>query len=177
MQHKLPGSTLQVKDRVPEAAETLLSALFAGGDLMLSQVSHISGLEPHVIQNWVARGFVSPPRMKRYSRRQLSRIMIIHMLKSVLQLDEICRLLAYINGHLDDERDDIVDDAKLYMYLLRLIFSDEAPDYEALLEDYSEPFPGAKTRVAQVLGIMVTAYASAELKEQAAALIAGLDEM
>lgn len=30
MQHKLPGSTLQVKDRVPEAAETLLSALFAG---------------------------------------------------------------------------------------------------------------------------------------------------
>lgn len=177
MRRKLPGCTLQVEDSAAGAAETLLSALFAGGDLMLSQVSHISGLEPHVIQNWVARGFVSPPRMKRYSRRQLSRIMIIHMLKTVLQLDEICRLLAYINGHLDDERDDIVDDAKLYMYLLEVIFSDAQPDYDSLLADYHEPFPGARKRVEQVLRIMVTAYAAAELKEQAAGLIAGLDEM
>ena len=174
MQRVLPGSTLHYDGSTPGSAEILLSALFAGGDLMLAQVSHISGLEPYVIQNWVARGFLPPPVAKRYSRRQLSRILIIHMLRSVLPLEEICRLLSYVNGHLDDISDDLVDDSALYMALVALT-EDDPPPIKTVLKDYREPFPGAQRRVEQVLEIMLLAYRAATLKEEAQAYIGRLD--
>ena len=174
MQRVLPGSTLHYDVSTPGSAEILLSALFAGGDLMLAQVSHISGLEPYVIQNWVARGFLPPPVAKRYSRRQLSRILIIHMLRSVLPLEEICRLLSYVNGHLDDISDDLVDDSALYMALVALT-EDDPPPIKTVLKDYREPFPGAQRRVEQVLEIMLLAYRAAMLKEEAQAYIGRLD--
>ena len=174
MQRVLPGSTLHYDGSTPGSAEILLSALFAGGDLMLAQVSHISGLEPYVIQNWVARGFLPPPVAKRYSRRQLSRILIIHMLRSVLPLEEICRLLSYVNGHLDDISDDLVDDSALYMALVALTENDPPP-IKTVLKDYREPFPGAQRRVEQVLEIMLLAYKAAMLKEEAQAYIGRLD--
>ena len=174
MQRVLPGSTLHYDGSTPGSAEILLSALFAGGDLMLAQVSHISGLEPYVIQNWVARGFLPPPVAKRYSRRQLSRILIIHMLRSVLPLEEICRLLSYVNGHLDDISDDLVDDSALYMALVALT-EDDPPPIKTVLKDYREPFPGAQRRVEQVLEIMLLAYRAAALKEEAQAYIGRLD--
>lgn len=177
MQRTLPGSILQIDDAVPGAANTLMTALFAGGNLMLSQVSNISGLETYVIQNWVARGFLSPPQNKRYSSRQLCRILIINMLKGVLPLESICRLLSYVNGHLNDESDDTVDDSQMYLWLSALTAQTQGePDYAACLADYIEPFPGARRRVEQVLHIIVTAYASAELKHRAEAMIAELDE-
>ncbi|MBR3059797.1 MAG: DUF1836 domain-containing protein [Oscillospiraceae bacterium] len=174
MQRVLPGSTLQYDGSTPGSAEILLSALFAGGDLMLAQVAHISGLEPYVIQNWVARGFLPPPVAKRYSRRQLSRILIIHMLRSVLPLEEICRLLSYVNGHLDDISDDLVDDSALYTALVTLT-EDDPPPIKTVLKDYREPFPGAQRRVEQVLEIMLLAYRAAMLKEEAQAYIGRLD--
>ena len=174
MRRELPGSTLAFEDTFPQGAETLMAALFAGGDLMLSQVSHISGLEPYVIQNWVARGFLPPPVAKRYSRRQLSRILIIHMLRSVLPLEEICRLLRYVNGHLDDISDDLVDDSALYMALVALTENDPPP-IKTVLKDYREPFPGAQRRVEQVLEIMLLAYRAAMLREEAQAYIGRLD--
>ena len=174
MQRVLPGSTLHYDGSTPGSAEILLSALFAGGDLMLAQVSHISGLEPYVIQNWVARGFLPPPVAKRYSRRQLSRILIIHMLRSVLPLEEICRLLSYVNGHLDDISDDLVDDSALYMALVALT-EDDPPPIKTVLKDYREPFPGAQRLVEQVLEIMLLAYRAAMLKEEAQAYIGRLD--
>ena len=174
MQRVLPGSTLHYDGSTPGSAEILLSALFAGGDLMLAQVSHISGLEPYVIQNWVARGFLPPPVAKRYSRRQLSRILIIHMLRSVLPLEEICRLLSYVNGHLDDISDDLVDDSALYMALVALTENDPPP-IKTVLKDYREPFPGAQRRVEQVLEIMLLAYRAAMLREEAQAYIGRLD--
>ena len=174
MQRVLPGSTLHYDGSTPGSAEILLSALFAGGDLMLAQVSHISGLEPYVIQNWVARGFLPPPVAKRYSRRQLSRILIIHMLRSVQPLEEICRLLSYVNGHLDDISDDLVDDSALYMALVALT-EDDPPPIKTVLKDYREPFPGAQRRVEQVLEIMLLAYRAAMLKDEAQAYIGRLD--
>ena len=60
----LPGTTVEADLRRPDAADMLLSPLFLTGGLMLSQVSQLTGLEPHVIQNWVKRGFVSPPERK-----------------------------------------------------------------------------------------------------------------
>ena len=174
MQRILPGSTLRFDPELHGSAETLFSAMFAGGDLMLAQMSHIAGVEPYVIQNWVARGFLPPPVAKRYSRRQLCRILIINMLRSVLPLEEICRLLRYVNGHLDDISDDLVDDSVLYTALVDLT-GEDPPEIGEVLPDYQEPFPGARRRVEQVLEIMLLSYRAAVLKEQAMGYIGRLD--
>ena len=179
LRRDLPGSTLAFEDTYPQGAETLMAALFAGGDLMLSQASHISGLKPYEIQNWVARGFLPPPVSKKYSRRQLSRILIVNMLRGVLPLDSIVSLLSYVNGHLDDASDDTVDDSRLYMWLIDCICAPAGGEEQALedcIREYQEPFPGAARRLEQVLRIMTTAYAAAELKKKAQAMIDGLDE-
>ena len=118
MRDVLPGTTVEADLRRPDAADMLLSPLFLTGGLMLSQVSQLTGLEPYVIQNWVKRGFVSPPERKKYSRRQFCRILFINMLKDVLQLEKICQLLSYVNGALADESDDLVDDSYLYTCLV-----------------------------------------------------------
>ena len=89
MAKTLPGTTIAVDWNRPEEAETLLNSLFLAGGLMLSQVASLTGLEPYVIQNWVRRGFVSPPERKRYSRRQFSRIVLINMLKDSVILKPI----------------------------------------------------------------------------------------
>ena len=58
--------------------------MFLAGGIVRSQVSAVTGLESHMIQNWVKRGFLSNPVNKRYSCRQFCRIAIINMLKTTL---------------------------------------------------------------------------------------------
>lgn len=181
----LPGTTIAVDWNKPEEAESLLSSLFLAGGLMLSQVASLTGLEPYVIQNWVRRGFVAPPERKRYSRRQFARIVLINMLKDSMQLDKICALLSYVNGELDDESDDLIDDFQLYLYMIRLAAlverqhptgPDEAARWcQTAVSDYSEPVPGARDRVARCLHVILTAYLAGQLKQEAEALLAALD--
>ena len=116
----LPGTVLEVGSAETERMEEVFSSMFLAGGMVLSQVSSITGLEPYAIQNWVKRGYLSPPEKKRYSQRQLSRILIINMLRLSLPLEQICGLLQYINGHLDDEADDLIDDTQLYFLFVRL---------------------------------------------------------
>ena len=184
MAKTLPGTTIAVDWNRPEEAETLLNSLFLAGGLMLSQVASLTGLEPYVIQNWVRRGFVAPPERKRYSRRQFSRIVIINMLKDSMQLEKICALLSYVNGDLDDESDDLIDDSQLYRYIVRLAALTEehpptGPDEAArwcqtAVSDFSEPVPGARDRVVRCLHVILTAYLAARLKREAEALLAEL---
>ena len=108
MTHYLPGSTIEAESLSAESADRLISPMFLSGGLMLSQVAALTGLEPYTIQNWVKRGFLPPPQNKRYTIRQFCRILLINMLKDSFQLDTVCSLLSYINGHLDDESDDII---------------------------------------------------------------------
>ena len=185
MLKKLPGSTAEVDISRPDAADTLLTSMFLTGGLMLSQVAQFTGLEPYTIQNWVKRGFLSPPKNKKYSRRQLSRILIINMLRDTLPLDTICRLLSYINGQLDQESDDIIDDSQIYLYAVQLISlleaqhmngSDQLKDLcRQVLEGYQEPYPGARARVALVLRVIVTAYIASSFKQQAQLLLGQLE--
>lgn len=181
----LPGTTVETDLSRDDAAEALLSPLFLAGGLMLSQVAQLTGLEPYVIQNWVKRGFVSPPVNKRYSKRQFCRIATINLLKDSLRLDQITRLLTYLNGHLDDEADDLIDDFHLYTYITRLIFQVERSPLagreqwrqwcEQVLADYAEPYPGARERVLRGLQVIVTAYTAARLKGRAERMLTGLD--
>ena len=181
MEWFIPGTVLKA-DRAA-AVDQQFSAMFLGGGIVLSQVTAITGLEAYAVQNWVKRGFLSPPERKHYSLEQLCRIITINMLKNVLPMERIAGLLSYINGHLDDESDDIIDDAVLYFMFVRLAAKaptmntpagrDECIAKE--LADYREPVPGAKERVAKVLTVMLTAWASAQLRQTAEQMLQELN--
>ena len=174
MEWTLPGTVLQIPQKDAAHIRQVFSSLFLGGGIVLSQVSGITGLEAYTVQNWVKRGFLPAPEKKRYSLRQLCRIININMLKGVLPMERICSLLAYINGHLDDESDDMIDDSQLYFMFVELAMqvrtlTDDAAREEALrgiLSNYREPVPGARERVETVLGIMLTGYLAAKLQQQ-----------
>jgi len=174
----MPGTTIELDVTEWHSADRMLEHMFLSGGLVLSQVARLAGVAPYDVQNWVRRGFLSPPHHKTYSRRQLSRIFIINMLRRTLQIDQICSLLSYINGQLNDESDDSIDDTRLYGYLLTLCAAaelGETRDTKSLLADYKEPFPGAKDKVILVLDIMVTAYRASCLQQKAEDMIFNLD--
>ena len=174
MEWTLPGTVLQIPQKDAAQIQQVFSSLFLGGGIVLSQVSGITGLEPYTVQNWVKRGFLPPPEKKRYSLRQLCRIININMLKSALPMERICSLLTYINGHLDDVSDDIIDDSQLYFMFVELAMHaqelfDEDAQVKALdqvLASYEEPVPGAKERVEKVLRIMLMGFLAAKLQQQ-----------
>ena len=179
MEWILPGTVLKAEAEEASGVESLFAPMFLAGGMVLSQVSSITGLEPYIIQNWVKRGFLSPPQNKRYTLRQLCRILNINMLKGVLPMERVCAMLGYINGQLDDDSDDTIDDSRLYFMFVRLAAHAKQIDQnqawqeaiERVLQDYAEPIPGARDRIAQVLRIMLIAYIAARMKEQAETLL------
>ena len=182
MNWTLPGTTLTIQREEAPQIEKQLSAMFMAGGIVLSQVASITGLEPYTVQNWVKRGFLPPPDHKRYNLNQLCRIININMLKRTLLMEQIVSLIGYINGSLADTSDDTIDDSKLYFMFVKLAASapslrdpNEADvSIEALLQEYAEPVPGAKERVAKVLKVMVTAWAAARLHESANKMVEAL---
>ena len=179
MEWILPGTVLKAEAEEASGVESLFAPMFLAGGMVLSQVSSITGLEPYIIQNWVKRGFLSPPQNKRYTLRQLCRILNINMLKGVLPMERVCAMLGYINGQLDDDSDDTIDDSRLYFMFVRLAAHAKQIDQnqawqeaiDQVLQDYDEPIPGARDRIAQVLRIMLIAYIAARMKEQAETLL------
>ena len=180
----IPGTTLAARREDAQSIEQQFRAMFLAGGMVLSQVAGITGLETHTVQNWVKRGFLTKPVGKRYTLRQLCRILNINMFKSVMPLEQVCRLLSYVNGHLDDESDDLIDDSVLYFLFVRLASNyhvmHNAQGRDALLKellsDYTEPRPGARERVEKVLRIMLTAWAASQLRHAAEDMVKALDE-
>lgn len=180
----LPGTVLSVDADRPQAAEEVFSSLFLAGGLVLSQVTQVTGLEPYIIQNWVRRGFLAPPKQRKYTRRQLSRILMINALKSTLSIEQICKLLSYINGALDDEGDDTIDDTELYGAFVLVAGSVQKHGLTSEsemnrliadgLKDYKESIPGAKERIEQALRIMITAWHAAQLQTKAQSMMNAL---
>ena len=179
MEWIIPGTILTGQKEDAVHVEAQFSSMFLAGGIVLSQVSSITGLEAYTVQNWVKRGFLSPPERKRYSLTQLCRIININMLKNILPMERSVGLLSYINGDLEDESDDIIDDSALYFMFVRLAAQangmntpqgrDESIAKE--LAQYREPVPGARERVEKVLRIMLTAWAAAQLQQTAEQLL------
>ena len=175
MEWTIPGTALQMDRSRSSQIEERFRAMFLGGDLVLSQVAGITGLEPYQVQNWVRRGFLTPPQKKRYTLRQLCRIININMLKGVLPIERVCGLLGYINGQLDNESDDIIDDSALYFMFVELaarakeLYEQDSAEQllEQSLEGYQEPCAGAKERVKTALRIMLTAYLAERMRQEA----------
>ncbi len=163
----LPGTTIEVSGIDKGVSRLMFDGIFAAGGITLSQVSVMTGLEPYLIQNWVKRGFVSPPHKRQYSKNQFARIVIINMLRETLQLDRICGMLSHINGSLNDESDDLIGDSELYhMYTDMIAYTSGTVTSresiiaasEKLTEDYIEPIPGARKRLLKILQIMAYAH-------------------
>ena len=182
MDWTIPGTTLKIKRSDACRTGELFYTMFMAGDITLSQVCSITGLESYMVQNWVKRGFLTNPKNKRYSMRQLCRIININMLKNALPMERIVGLLGFVNGELDAESDDLIDDSALYFMFVELAsrarhIGGDLEWGEAIQEvvaHYEEPVPGARDRVANVLRIMLTAWIASSLRSQAEAMIAEL---
>lgn len=178
----IPGTTLKIKRTDACRAGEMFYTMFMAGDITLSQVCSITGLESYMVQNWVKRGFLTSPKNKHYTMRQLCRIININMLRNALPMEKICGLLGYVNGELDDEADDLIDDSALYFMFVDLAsrvrhIGGDLEWGEAIggvLEKYDEPVPGARERVATVLRIMLTAWIASQLSIQASDMVAKL---
>ena len=171
----VPGTVLRLPREEVDRLESRFSAMFLAGGMVLSQVTSITGLEGYTVQNWVKRGFLPPPALKKYSLDQVCRIISIQMLKRVLPMERICGLLSYVNGRLDDPSDDIIADSELYFLFVRLAAriqeltdpAQRARRLDEVMADYRAPSPQAAQRVRAALEIMLTAWAAARLGEQA----------
>lgn len=175
---KFPGTTISTERIDPQTAGALLDGAFASGGLMLSQVTALTGLELYTVQNWVKRGFIAPPVSKKYSRRQLCRLVIINMLKDSMAIGDITFMMSYINGVLDDESDDTISDDTLYLYFIAMLAAIEGADSskvraaaEAATAGYTEVVPGARDRICSVLEIMYFAYRSSQYGKSAASIL------
>ena len=182
MKWTIPGTVLKGETEAAEHIRQQMESMFLGGGMVLSQVCSVTGLEPYAVQNWVKRGFLTPPQAKRYTLRQLCRIININMLKGVLPMAQLCGMLTYINGSLSDESDDLIDDSQLYFMFVKLAARAREIDrsgrwldaVDKVLEGYQEPIPGAKERIAKVLRIMIISFIAARMKDQAEELMGQL---
>ncbi len=182
MDWMIPGTTLTDRRSNADSVEKLFTSLFLAGGLTLSQVASVTGLEAYTIQNWVKRGFLSPPRAKRYDMEQTCRLINMNLLKGGLPLEQICSLMTYLNGCLSDESDDLVDDTKLYFMFVRLASrvrdiggnADWDSALEEITADYAEPVPGAREKLIKVLRIMLTVWVANRLRIAAEDMMAEL---
>ena len=91
-------------------------------------------------------------------------------------------MLAYVNGDLDSNADDIIRDSELYFLFVKLAgrARDLENPEEAMeiiadsLRDYVEPVPGAKERVAKALRVMLITWIAVRMRQHSEDL---LDEM
>jgi DNA-binding transcriptional MerR regulator len=170
-----PGTTIATDSVNRKKAEEVFAHIYAGGNIYSSQVTALAGIEQHSIQNWVARGYVSHPVNKQYSKRQLCRLIIISMLGKVFKIGEITDMLSSVNGDLSDEGDDIIPDDVLYTCFCEMCALSEgecvAEQVESVSLSVTEKLdwltPDNRMKVAAVLRTMFYAYRSAEMNKTA----------
>lgn len=180
----LPGAKLEVSD-ISQGFEYLMPSIRIANGLTLAQVRAITGLEQSTMQNWIKRGWVAHPENKRYGEYQLARILIINMLRTSMQLDNIARLLRFVNGDADNRDDDIIPDSVLYTYLCAVIAKCEknqiidSAAIRRIAENetaaYVERFAGAKDKLCDAITVMTLAYISAEIQHTMEDYYATLD--
>jgi len=172
----IPGTTLKFTEIARKEAFSVISpVLEATGGLTLSQLSKLTGLEGTTIQNWIKRGWAPATKGKKYSEKQVLRILLINMLRNVMKLDDIASLMNYVNGDVEDTSDDIIADIHLYNMLCRIIFTaeDEGAFDVNSIERLIKSEIAENTReiaddekLAHAMYVMVLAYRSGYLKSE-----------
>ena len=176
MNRYIPGTTLKYSEQARDAAFTMISpVLEATGGLTLSQLSKLTGLEGTTIQNWIKRGWVSGTKGKKYSEQQVVRILLINMLRGAMKLEDIAKLMNFINGDVEDTSDDIIADVALYDMLCKIIFNAEDEGIfttdsirRQVRREINEKSKDIKDgeKLAKAMYIMVLAYRSGWLKSE-----------
>ncbi len=179
-----PGTVVKRNGRT--AKEFIDGVFFTDVGLTMAQVKEITGLDSFIIQNWVSRGWVGRPEGKRYGKDRFSRILLINMLRSAAKLEDIAKVLGYINGVVNDPSDDIIEEAELYVMLCNLfdridITHSTGPgkSIEELVFDFTSDYQGnGEFRKKLEKGILTLAlwYMAAQQKEKAEALLLAMSE-
>lgn len=118
----IPGTKLLRSEHGGVTGLEFLNKIFFISDgVMLTQIRDISGIDGTTLQNWTKRGWVANSKLKKYDINQVAHILIINMLRSCMQLDRIAFVIEYINGNIDDRRDDIIADSVLYDYICKIL--------------------------------------------------------
>lgn len=172
---KLPGTVIDFSEQAEENAFSLIEPILTvTGGITLSQLSALTGLQGSTIQNWIKRGWVSATTDKKYTERQILRILLINILRNSMKLEDIAKLMSYINGKVDDLSDDILHDKQLYNLLCKLIcILDRKGIYTPLeISEEINKNLGAeygdeeRKRLNKVLFIMIMGYRSSYLMRQ-----------
>lgn len=172
---KLPGTVIDFSEQAEENAFSLIEPILTvTGGITLSQLSALTGLQGSTIQNWIKRGWVSATTDKKYTERQVLRILLINILRNSMKLEDIAKLMSYINGKVDDLSDDILHDKQLYNLLCNLIcILDRKGIYTPLeISEEINKNLGAeygdeeRKRLNKVLFIMIMGYRSSYLMRQ-----------
>ena len=184
MNSHVPGTVLPLTDwareriRQGQAFDSLIAPILsATGGVTLSQLARFTGLEGSTIQNWIKRGWVASNKNKKYTEKQVARILLINVLRAAMKLEDIVKLMQYINGEVEDESDDILHDKDLFDLLCSAVL--KLDDSEGIRIDgenvmkisdsmISEEFTGlVRDKLQKALAIMLLAYRSAILKNEA----------
>ena len=153
-----------------------LPLIKAADGLTLGQICRLSDLEPTTIQNWIKRGYVPHPVMKKYSERHLARILLISELRECMAIERIGGLLTYINGDTDDESDDIITEERLsdvFCVIADQLDQGQLPLNRvgevtaAVDESLADMSASDKEKIVCALRIMAYAYAASCCKSEA----------
>ena len=175
MPKTLPGTSIEIQDMTRGCSKQLFDSIFMTGGITLSQVCIMTGLEPYLVQNWVRRKFLSPPKGRLYSQSQFSRIAIINMLRESLQIEQICELISVTSATLYDDSDDIIKDDLLYHKYVDMLCNSGLNLSRAAIEaaadrtaaEFDDDLPVSKTQISRILQVMADAHFSAVLKQRA----------
>ena len=159
MQKTVPGTDSRL--RSVEGFDAYKQMIEIGDGLSLSQVCKITGLEPHMIQNWVKRGYVPHPQNKKYYTKHLARVLLINAERECMYIDDIGSLMVYINGDVDDETDDIISEEDLYKLFSNLICKiDDLNDIENTINSNVK-----NKKLNTCMKVMVYAYVASEMSK------------
>ncbi|MBR1664003.1 MAG: DUF1836 domain-containing protein [Ruminococcus sp.] len=187
MTEHVPGTVLPLTDWAKErisqgqAFDSLISPILsATGGVTLSQMARFTGLEGSTIQNWIKRGWVASNSTKKYTEKHVARILLINVLRASMKLEDIVKLMEYINGDVEDESDDILHDKDLFNLLCSsvIMLNDRRNvriDSQNVLDISEKMIPASisgevRDKLRKALAIMLLAYRSAVLKNEAYAL-------
>lgn len=168
MANTYPGTAIEVLCINKGDSRKLFDGIFATGGITLSQVCNMTGLEPHTVQNWVKRKYVTSPVKKLYSKEQFARIVIINMLRESLQIESISNLIYAIGGDADDKTDDLISDDELYHRYVDMVACKDGGDVVTRANAAAEGFlDGDSKKLSKILQVMFYAHKAAELAASA----------
>jgi DNA-binding transcriptional MerR regulator len=176
-----PGTTVQRKAKI--SGKQFLSGIFMGSSgIVMQQLTELTGLKTPTVQNWVSRGFIPHPVNKRYTKDSTARIFIINALRETMNLEDIKKLLIFVNGSTEDHDDDIIPESALYGYFCEII-TDERFSFkrvneliDGVLQTYEEKIKNAKHRLKTALEVICVNYLASDLLNRSANIMGQIKE-